>query len=138
MKKCFKCGARKSLTEFYKHSGMKDGHLNKCKPCARADSTNNRNRNIEKVRAYDRSRGNRQTPEYLKEVRRKHPNKYKAQTMVGNAIRDKRLFREPCENCGDRKTHGHHDDYLKPLNIRWLCPACHSQWHRDNGEAKNP
>ena len=69
----------------------------------------------------------------------KYPNKYKAHTMVNNAIRDKRLFKEPCEVCNcTEKIHAHHDDYAKPLNIRWLCAEHHRQWHIENGEAKNP
>lgn len=38
MKKCFKCGLIQSLDDFYKHPAMTDGHLGKCKTCARQDS----------------------------------------------------------------------------------------------------
>jgi len=139
MKKCFKCDKEKDLSEFYKHTQMADGHLNKCKDCTKADVMKHRDENIERIREYDRKRGNRQNKEYVAEYRAKYPNKYKAHTLVNNAIRGEKLFNEGCESCGsDGKTHAHHDDYSKPLNVRWLCVPCHSQWHKDNGEGLNP
>jgi len=37
MKTCFKCKEEKELTNFHKHKGMKDGHLNKCASCVVKD-----------------------------------------------------------------------------------------------------
>jgi hypothetical protein len=116
---------------------MTDGHLSKCKECTKADVRTNRSKNIDYYREYDKKRRNRQTNEYRARLRLEFPMAYRARTMVRNAIRDHKLFQEPCEICGNPETHAHHDNYLKPLNVRWLCPAHHSQWHHKHGEGAN-
>lgn len=125
MKKCFKCGNTKPITEFYRHNGMSDGHLNKCKLCARLDVRKNRRENIEHYEAYEHSRvrewGTRT------QYRKRNPEKYKAQTAVGNAIRDGKLMKGLCEVCGSSNVQAHHDDYNKPLDVIWLC-AKHHVW----------
>ena len=135
-KKCFKCGEVKPLSEFYKHKMMADGHLNKCKNCSRNDAKAHRLENIDEIRAYDRKRGSRQPREYLAAYRAKYPNKYKAHNLVNNNVRAGNLVPMPCEICGSSAV-AHHDDYAKPLNVRWLCQAHHKQWHAEHGEGAN-
>jgi RecJ-like exonuclease len=140
-KKCFKCHKQMPLADFYKHRKMADGHLNKCKECTKEDVRNHRKnpKYREKVLAYDRQRGNRQPPEYTTEYRKRFPQKAKAQAMVSKAlVAGKIQRRDSCESCGGANyLHAHHDDYARPLDVRWLCASCHSQWHAKHGEGKN-
>lgn len=120
-KVCFKCQVEKALTEFYVHPQMGDGRLNKCKECARKDVRANYEANIDYYREYDRKRGYRVPP----------AKKLAARNAVNHAVIMGRLIRGPCEvgvDCRGR-IEAHHDDYDKPLEIRWLCKKHHSEVH---------
>ena len=139
-KQCFKCGEVKDLSCFYRHPGMKDGRVNKCKECNKRDVRQNRKHKVDYYREYDRERGSRQPAHKIKAYNAKYPKKYIAKNAVNNAIRDGRLLKpNACEVCGaeHNSIHGHHDDYSFPLQVRWLCPPCHFAWHLENGEGKN-
>lgn len=136
-KVCFKCGVVKSLSEFYKHPKMPDGTVNKCKECNKKDVTANRLVKVDYYRAYDTKRGNRQTADDLRKYREENPKKYAAHVLVGNAVRDGKLVKQPCEVCSDTNVHGHHCDYAKPLEVMWLCAAHHKAWHSEHGEGLN-
>ncbi len=136
MKNCFKCNTVKPLSEFYAHPRMADGHVNKCKECNKNDSTANRNKNIEKVRAYDRARS--KEPERIKAAaevtrawRAEDSLRVLAHSSVARAIRRGDLVRQPCCRCGEEKAVAHHEDYEKPLDVVWLCQPCHKQRHKE-------
>jgi predicted Fe-S protein YdhL (DUF1289 family) len=59
----------------------------------------------------------------------RNPDARRAQVAVGHALRAGTLERGPCEVCGATRVHGHHDDYSRPLDVRWLCPRHHSEHH---------
>jgi ribosomal protein S27AE len=61
--------------------------------------------------------------------RKNNPDKVRAHWIVANAIRYGKLKRQPCEKCGNPKSHAHHKDYSKPLEIEWLCHDCHWKAH---------
>jgi len=138
VKTCKDCETPLPITEFYKHSAMGDGHLNKCKACVKARVTRHRDRNIERIREYDVRRAktpkrkahlSRQSQKFRKEC----PEKYAAHCAVNNAVRDGRLNKpDACERCGaEIKLHGHHEDYSNILDVVWLCPACHAERHKE-------
>jgi hypothetical protein len=136
-KLCFKCKQIKSLTDFYRHFRMADGHLNKCKECTKNDVKIHYEAiggNVE----YERARA--KTPErkaaqkrYWKERAKRDPIRVQAQAKLSRAIRTGRLKKEPCEICGTtEKIQGHHEDYNKPLEVRWLC----FKHHREHGHGQ--
>ena len=77
-------------------------------------------------------------PERSREIKRKwaerNPEKIRARNRVNNAIRDGKIVRLACEVCGVETSQAHHDDYSRPLDVRWLCSAHHGERHRQYKE----
>ncbi len=74
--------------------------------------------------------------EINKLARIKYPKKNRTRGMLRDYVRRGKMIRLPCEVCGDVKTHGHHDDYDKPLEVRWLCVFHHRETHGLNTYTK--
>lgn len=153
-KECFKCHIILEITKnFYKHPQMPDGYLNKCKEGTKKDTINNRQNKLEYYREYDRLRGRTEErkervrlyqklhPEVHKKANdawfEKNPYKKKAEWTLGNAVRDGKILKQPCEICNtEQGVESHHDDYDKPLEVRWLCDKHHKEYHRNIREEK--
>lgn len=151
MKTCSKCNVEKGSSEFYAHSGMRDGRLNECKVCCRDRIEKRRLENIEHVMEYDRNRPNKKersrrqaerlrndpeaaekSREWKREWANRNQDKRHCHHKVHSAIRRGELSApSKCESCMAKgKTEAHHDDYSKPLMIRWLCGDCHRAYHK--------
>ena len=134
--------------DFYRRSG--GGFMSVCKACHRVNVKANREARAEQYREYERHRANlphrvamreqyATTPrgrERSNAAKRRYlernPVKRAAHIAVSNALRDGQMHRSPCEVCGNPKAEAHHDDYSKPLDVRWLCREHHAEWHRNN------
>ena len=69
---------------------------------------------------------------YKKIDAQKYPSKHKARIAVYRAVRAGTLHKPTnCEECKKKfskdKIEGHHEDYDKPLEVRWLCRKCHRE-----------
>lgn len=132
-KTCLGCNLNLPILQFYVHKAMSDGYLNYCKQCVKARVSKHRNDHLEEARLRDRIRFRSETRRsqiyaHSKALRIKYPEKYKARTAVGNAVRLGKLVRLPCW-CGDSQSQAHHHDYSKPLDVIWLCQKHHDELH---------
>lgn len=133
MKKCFKCGIEKSLSEFYKHPQMLDGHLNKCKDCNRMDAKKDYQRKsanknwIESERTRGRQKYRRlyigtgkANPVAVAKWQEKFPEKIKATSSA-------RRLKKPFAN-----VENHHWSYNEEhfKDVLWLTKKEHMKAHR--------
>jgi hypothetical protein len=97
----------------------------------------------EKIAQRDPERVSRDYAKRQRKRRKEHAadrlEKERAHKSVQMAIERGELVRPlHCEECGGlgrryrdgrARIHAHHDDYGKPLKVRWLCGDCHGAVH---------
>lgn len=141
MKACFKCKRLLLLGEFYRHHAMADGHLGKCKECARRDAFLRSKIKREHIAEYERRRSsdpNRKakTSQYQRNARRRNAKKIRARREVQLAIQSGKLVKSPCVYCGLSTVEAHHANYDEPLTVVWVCFKCHRE--KFHGQTTNP
>jgi hypothetical protein len=133
MKICFKCKEVKPLDSFYKHKGLSDGLLNKCKDCTKLD-TKNRTNKLKKNPEWVESERDRGREKYhrlytgtgkannqaVAKHFQKYPEKYKA------TIACQRL-EKPFE-LAERHHWSYNQEHYK--DVIWLVKKDHLKAHR--------
>lgn len=81
--------------------------------------------------------------EYMRTWRKTHPlsaeQKVKdiARSIANVYQKRGKLIPQPCEVCRTtEEVEKHHEDYSKPLVVRWLCRSCHLAEHRTFHESR--
>lgn len=147
MKTCTRCGREKPREEFYqqKRYNRKLGEHYRfkaeCKTCSiklsSAWAISNPKSRARIQRRYA------STPHGKVAVRRgydtqaeKYPDRRRARAKLSNAVRRGTIQQQPCQVCGADKVEAHHDDYLKPFDVVWLCRMDHQRHHSHGRERR--
>jgi hypothetical protein len=138
MKRCSCCGITKTTAEYQKRAASKDGLTSSCKSClSLRDKARDTPERAAQRKAYQHGVGKEVANAAKKRYDKANPKKRNARVAVGNAVRDGKLIKKCCEVCGGVESFAHHDDYNKPLLVRWLCDLHRKEWHDKHGEAVN-
>ena len=138
MKQCCTCKQLKPFVEFYIDRRNQDGHRSQCRACMaqRWQRYYQAKLRTPKQRRYYRQKAHAWYIQNKVVVLRRLATeaqtiKGKARKLVRNRVQNGTLKKaRRCEMC-HRQTRldGHHDDYSKPLVVRWLCALHHKEHH---------
>ncbi len=147
--RCTMCDQVRPLDEFVRNRSKPTGYQAYCLICSRDQygQPKVRARNILRKR-----RRHKEQPELIREETRRYDKRHpgarkatmqkrrempeeRARNVLRDAVRRGNITKPgSCEHCGKlclkQNLHGHHPDHSKPLEVEWLCPACHSEEHR--------
>ncbi len=133
-KVCLDCGVRRMAKSFSPH-GRRLGGLNVvCRKCQEIRTAVVKARAKARAAAYDKIRSKDKSRKLAmakgkREWRLRFPERKRAHYLLGNAVRDGRIIKQPCRKCGSKKSEAHHPDYMKPLDVEWLCLKHHREGH---------
>ncbi len=94
-----------------------------CKPCAKERRQASRPKWNQKYNMKNAEQKNAESRAYNKS------DKGRAAQKLRDAIRQGKIIRQPCEVCGEPDAQGHHTDYSKPYDVKWLCAQHHREEH---------
>jgi hypothetical protein len=132
MKTCTRCKVEKSFDNFCRNAKTSSGLHCVCRACQSQANKAWRRANPEKRLEQQR----RQNERYLelggRRTRKPTPLQRTAHQQLRRAVLAGKVVKpNACTACGttERRIHGHHSDYSKPLQVEWLCTVCHADLH---------
>lgn len=151
MPACRGCKQQKLVSEFYVRADRPGTLRSHCKACMGAYADRNREQIRERQRNWARAHPESAAAKYARSTtsvkaqavawqrasRAAHPDLWRlrgrANGALRRAIKAGQICRpDICEECGRSGIviEGAHEDYARPLDVRWLCRRCHRRWDK--------
>lgn len=132
---CCKCRKVLPVSEFSANRKKRDGLQYACRGCLSAELSRRYRDDLEVSRARRRAyfASHPETAARATAKQRQSPYKHAAHQSVARAVKRGQLAKPTaCSRCDDTyRVEAHHDDYSKPLDVMWLCTACHRVRHAE-------
>lgn len=131
---CPNCKRWLPASSYYTSKRTPNGLTSECRNCHIRTAIRTRDKeNTNRIRRESMRRARAKDPEKYRERERiaakKRPkdDKYYARQITNLALKLGILQKpDKCEKCGlAKKLTAHHEDYMKPLEVEWLCYECH-------------
>jgi len=129
-KRCPTCKINKPIEQFNRNAHMPDGLAGQCRACRAAHRSTPEYK--AKAAAYLRRWNAAHPGSRHRNYRDPDHSRDLARFNLRNWVRRGKIQKpDRCESCGAKspRLHGHHSDYSKPAEVKWLCPLCHAREH---------
>lgn len=129
-KKCSKCLEVKDLTKFYFNKTL-NKYYSWCKSCRIKFIPLSESRKKYVAKYFASEKGKESVRKTARKMLQIHREKIYARLKLRYHIKKGYIIKpKKCEKCNlEKKLHGHHEDYNKPLEVMWLCTRCHADRH---------
>ena len=125
-RKCCICKSQEGLSKIYnrirKDGSNREGYI--CRPC-----------NTDRIRKYRNTKNGKRVIAAItkkQRIKNKSSGKESARIALNQSVKSGKIIKpRTCSRCPSSfHIHAHHPDYSKPIDVIWLCAACHSAEHK--------
>ncbi len=128
-KQCSKCHQVKVFDDFYNNAKNKNGKHSACKDCYYKYYSKTESHKAS-IRLWNKTHKD-SVYKAADAWKARNPEKDAAEKILRRQVALGNILKKTCYKCSATRTHAHHEDYTKPLDVIWCCAFHHKEIHRN-------